>query len=131
MRAATADPCVFAYLEDIAPDGTVTYMTEGQLRALHRRIAAPDTLPYDPGPAPHSFRRCDAMPVTAGEKFTLAFKLYAVAALIRKGHRLRLAIAGADAGTFRLPTNDLSERFEIFRGGQELSKLTLPFRPWK
>lgn len=51
MSAATSDPAVFAYLEDVAPDGTVTYITEGQLRAMNRKIADQDALPYDLGPA--------------------------------------------------------------------------------
>jgi predicted acyl esterase len=31
-----ADACIFAYLEDIAPDGRRRYVAEGMLRALHR-----------------------------------------------------------------------------------------------
>jgi len=31
-----------AYLEDVAPDGRVAYVTEGQLRLMHRRVAAAD-----------------------------------------------------------------------------------------
>lgn len=131
MSTATSDPTVFAYLEDVAPDGTVTYITEGQLRAINRKIADRDALPYDPGPVPHSFKRNDALPVVPGEKFSLAFKLYSVAALIKKGHRVRLAIGGADADTFRRLSESAPERFEIYRGGSEMSRLTLPLRPWK
>jgi putative CocE/NonD family hydrolase len=131
MQAATDDPAVFAYIEDVAPDGRVTYVTEGQLRAKHRRLADPATLPYDPGPAPHSFRRADALAVVPGEIFTIAFKLFATAALIRRGHRIRLAIAGADRDTFRLLSNGRPERFDIHRGGPEPSAVTLPLRPWR
>jgi len=131
MSTATSDPTVFAYLEDVAPDGTITYITEGQLRAINRKIADLDALPYDPGPAPHSFKRNDALPVVPGEKFSLAFKLYSVAALIKKGHRIRLAIGGADADTFRRLSDSAPERFEVYRGGSEMSRLNLPLRPWK
>ncbi|MBM3547027.1 MAG: CocE/NonD family hydrolase [Alphaproteobacteria bacterium] len=130
MRTRTSDPVVFAYLENVAPDGRVTYLTEGQLRAINRRIADPKALPYDPGPAPHSFRRADALPVIPGEAFTLKLKLFATAALIRVGHRLRLAIAGADADTFA-PTSDRPERFEIIRGGAEPSMIELPLTRWR
>lgn len=128
MKAATEDPAVFAYLEDVAPDGRVTYITEGQLRAVNRRPADPATLPYDPGPAPHSFNRADAMPVVPGEWFSISFKLFACAALLERGHRVRLAIAGADADTFRILSNGRPERFDIARGGSEPSAVELPLR---
>jgi uncharacterized protein len=136
MSALTDDPSVFAYLDDVAPDGTVTYLTEGLIRAINRKIADPKTLPYDPGPAPHSFLRKDAVPVVPGEAFSLAFKMFSVAALIKKGHALRLAIAGADADTFRRLSEPLfseapPERFDIFTGGARASTLRLPLRPWK
>ncbi|ORY25562.1 galactose-binding domain-like protein [Naematelia encephala] len=136
MSASTDDPSVFAYLDDIAPDGTVTYLTEGLIRVIHRKTVDPKALPYDPGPAPHSFERSDALPVVPGEKFLVAFKMFSVAALIEKGHALRLAIAGADAGTFRqLPEVPLSEapseRFDIVVGGERASKLSLPLKPWR
>lgn len=131
MSATSTDPAIFAYLEDVAPDGTITYVTEGQIRAVNRKIADIRTLPYDPGPAPHSFRRSDALAIVPREKFEIAFKLYAVAALIKRGHRLRLAIAGADADTFRRLTDAASERFEIYRGASDRSRLTLPLRVWK
>ncbi len=131
MRAATDDPAVFAYIEDVAPDGRVTYITEGQIRAIHRRPADPATLPYDPGPAPHAFTRAAALPVVPGETFTLAFKLFATAALIRRGHRIRLAIAGADRDTFAPIPAGQPEHFTIHRGGPEPSGITLPLRPWR
>jgi hypothetical protein len=130
MRTKTDDPAVFAYIEDVAPDGRVTYVTEGQIRAVNRKIAAPSTLPYDQGPAPHSFNRADALPVVPGEAFTLKFKLYSTAALIKKGHRIRLAIAGADSDTFKRLSRGQSEEFTIFRGGGEPSVVELPLRAW-
>ena len=130
MSTATSDPSIFAYLEDVAPDGTVIYITEGQLRAINRKIADREALPYDPGPVPHSFKRADTLPVVPGEKFSLAFKLYSVAVLIKKGHRIRLAIGGADIDTFRRLSH-APERFEIYRGGHEMSRLNLPLRLWR
>ncbi|MBI1777077.1 MAG: CocE/NonD family hydrolase [Proteobacteria bacterium] len=131
MRAKTGDPAIFAYLEDVAPDGRVTYMTEGQLRAINRKLADPARLPYDQGPAPHSFSRADALPVVPGEDFSIKLKLYATAALIRKEHRIRLAIAGADCDMFVRLSNGEAERFDIFRGGAEPSAVALPLRPWR
>ncbi len=43
LRLATSgsDGALYAYLEDIAPDGEVTYVTEGCLRFVHRATTGP------------------------------------------------------------------------------------------
>lgn len=130
LSTLSDDPAVFVYLEDVAPDGRVTYLTEGMFRAIHRRPADPSSLPYDQGPAPHSFRRADAELVHPGEVMTLEFPLMPVAALIRAGHRLRVAIAGADKDWFTVYSNGGPERFDI-RIGEGGSQVTLPVRPWR
>lgn len=130
LSTQSDDPTVFAYLEDVAPDGRVTYVTEGMFRAIHRRPADRSALPYDQGPAAHSFRRADAELVHPGVVMTLEFPLMPVAALIRPGHRLRLAMAGADKDWFTVYSNGGPERFDV-RVGAEGSKLTVPVRPWR
>jgi putative CocE/NonD family hydrolase len=130
LAASFNDPAVFVYLEDVAPDGRVTYLTEGELRAIHRKPADPSTLPYDQGPAPHSFNRADALLVIPGEVMTLQFALQPVAALIRKGHWLRLAIAGADADTFHRYPPTTQETFLIHRGTNFPSNVEVSLRPW-
>ncbi|RKS85000.1 hypothetical protein DFR51_3600 [Sphingosinicella microcystinivorans] len=129
--AQSNDPVFYVYLEDVAPDGRVTYITEGQLRAIHRAPADPETLPYDQGPAPHSFRRADALPVTPGKTMRMAFALNPTAALIRKGHRLRVAVAGADADLFRRYPEEGPERFRVSLGADAASAITVPLRPWR
>jgi hypothetical protein len=128
MASRTDDPAVFAYLEDVAPDGTVTYLTEGMFRAIHRKPAKPEDMPYDQGPAPHSFRRLDAELVTPGETMRIHFTLFPVAARIRAGHRIRLAIAGADTPLFSRYSNGADETFTIHWGGADGSRLELPIR---
>ena len=129
LASLSSDPAIFAYVEDVAPDGRVTYITEGQFRAIHRKPADPAKLAYDQGPAPHSFNQADALPVKPGEAFTVEFALQPTAALIRKGHKLRLAIGGADADTFHRYPETGPERFDIHRG--EASSVVLPMRPWR
>lgn len=130
LSVSRNDAAVFAYIEDVAPDGRVTYITEGQLRAVHRAPADPAALPYDQGPAPHSFTRADALEVRAHEPMNMHFALNPTAALIRRGHRLRLAIAGADANVFRRYPAEGDLDFAIALGGQAASRLELPMRPW-
>lgn len=117
LAARSDDPAVFVYVEDVAPDGRVTYITEGQLRAVHRALADPATLPFDQGPAPHSFNRADAAPVTPGEPMRIRLALNPTAALVRQGHRLRVAIAGADKDVFRRYPAAGAETFTLDVGG--------------
>lgn len=130
LSASRDDAAVFVYVEDVAPDGRVTYITEGQLRAIHRAPADPATLPFDQGPAPHSFARDDALPVQPNEVMNLRFALQPTAALVRQGHRVRIAIAGADANVFRRYPAEGALEFAIRLGGRESSRVELPMRPW-
>ena len=91
---------MFAYLEDVGPDGRVTYVNEGILRTINRKITT-KPLPYVPlGPA-HSYLRTDAEPMPAGQSAEIAFSMFPTSMLLHKGHRIRLALAGADAFNVR------------------------------
>lgn len=130
VSSATNDPVFHAYLEVVLPDGTVSYVTEGIIRAIHRAPADPATLPYEMGPAPHSFRKEDMLPVTPGELMKVEFALNPVAARLNPGERVRLAIAGTDTAYFRRYSEGKPEAFTISFGPQTPSALTLPLRPW-
>ena len=129
LASSTVDPAVFVYLEDVAPDGRVAYLTEGEFRAVNRKPAAPGSSFYDEGPAAHSFRRADARPMVPGRTAELRFPLLPTAARIRKGHRLRVAIAGADAKVFRRYPAVGPATFTLRVGGPRASTLDLPLRP--
>jgi uncharacterized protein len=105
VTSTATDGAFYVYLEDVDANGRVTYLTEGQLRALHRRVS--DRPPPLPLFVPHhSFLREDAMPLVPGEVAELSFGLLPISALVRKGHRLRVAIAGHDRDTFaRIPAD--------------------------
>lgn len=127
MRSDQTDGAVFAYLEDVAPDGRVTYLTEGVLRLLHRKTSSGGCNPA-PG-TERSFSRADAAPVTPGELMHVEIPLLPVAAKIAKGHHVRLSIAGSDADSFPMLT-DVPSNWAIMTGGAEGSSLTLPMRAW-
>ena len=68
---------------------------------IDRKEVDPKSLPYEPlGPA-HSFLRKDAEPLIPGEAARIRFALYPTSVLLRKGHRIRVALAGADASVFQ------------------------------
>jgi hypothetical protein len=122
------DGAFFAYLEDVAPDGKVTYITEGQLRAVMRRIS--DEPPPYTKLGPHrSELRADAMPLVPGEVAKLSFELWATSVLVRKGHRLRIAIAGADKDSFlRYPRNGQVPTITVERNRTYPSHISIPVR---
>jgi putative CocE/NonD family hydrolase len=97
------DGAFFVYLEDVDEQGKSTYITEGELRALHRKISD-EPPPYKMLTPYHSFKRKDGAPLIPAEIATLTFGLHPTSVLIQKGHRLRIAIAGEDKDTFvRIP----------------------------
>src|SRR5215469_9871424 len=48
IASTTTDGAVHAYLEDVSPEGRVTYLDEGILRFIDRKEVDPKTLPYVP-----------------------------------------------------------------------------------
>jgi putative CocE/NonD family hydrolase len=130
VATSTADPAFFAYLEDVAPDGRCTYLTEGLLRGLHRRPADPSSLPYLQSVPAKSFLRKDAQPMVPGEVAEVSFPMFSVAALIKRGHRLRVSLAGADSSMFRRYSDDRPETWIVERTATRPSALNVQLRPW-
>lgn len=102
--ASTADDGAFhVYLEDVAPDGRATYITEGIMHALHRQVSD-EAPPYAVFGPYHTFERADGALLVPGEVTEISFALFATSAVIEAGHQIRVAIAGHDAGAFeRIP----------------------------
>jgi len=125
MRLATSgtDGAVYAYLEDVGPDGHVSYLTEGCLRFLHRGTAGPAE-PVRLG-VPRTFARPDALPVVPGDPMRLTVQLLPVSAVVPAGHRIRVAIAGHDASCFTR-YGPAEEAFTLSLGSD--SHLDLPVR---
>ncbi len=123
LRLATSgtDGAVYVYLEDVAPDGEVSYLTEGCLRFVHRAAAGP-ARPERLG-VPRTFARPDALGVVPADPMDLTVPLLPVSALARAGHRVRIAIAGHDASCFTR-YGPAEETFTLSLGND--SRLDLP-----
>jgi len=118
------DAAVFAYLEDIAPDGSAHYVTEGMLRALHRATSRPPETYRTTWPW-RAFTRSEAEPLRPGEPVTLEIPLLPVSWEFPAGHRIGLALAGADRDNFALWPYGRPGEWTI-RTGPDRSSLTLP-----
>ncbi|HKU72932.1 MAG TPA: CocE/NonD family hydrolase [Pyrinomonadaceae bacterium] len=125
ITSTHTDGAFFVYLEDVDENGKVTYLTEGELRALHRRVSKEQSPTKLPIPY-HSFLKKDAMSLVPGQAAELRFGLQPISVLVKKGHRLRVAIAGHDKDTFiRIPAEG-TPTIAVQRNSRGLSMIELP-----
>lgn len=125
VSSTAEDGAFIVYLEDVDEQGRVTYITEGQLRAIHRRVSA-ETPPYRMLEPHHSFKRKDSMPMRPGEVTRLTFGILPTSVMIKKGHRIRIAIAGADKDTFARTPSDKTPTISVERNLRYASFIDLP-----
>ena len=123
LSSTHEDGALHVYLEDVAPDGRVTYLTEGILRLIHTEGG---DAPYvQPGPS-RSYTKASARPLAPGEVIRVDVGLFATAVRLEAGHRLRVAVAGHDASLFERYPQAGTPRLRIFRGGARSPFLALP-----
>lgn len=135
------DADVFAYLCDVDERGESVYVTEGQLRAGWHRLHPDDdqvagAFDVKPDLPWHGHKRdgYDANPLRGGKVVEMRFDFFPIAWVFKKGHRLRLALAGVDAGNFEpnpaMPAADGKSPTVFFhRGGNAASRIELPVIP--
>lgn len=119
------DGAVFVYLEDVAPDGSVTYLTEGQLRLIHRKPCDADATRTAYGPC-HSFTARDAAAFPTDTLEEVSVGLMPISVRLRAGHSIRAALAGHDSSNFvRLPAQG-TPTWTVAHNAQRASRLELP-----
>jgi hypothetical protein len=125
LEADQPDAALHVYLEDVDPDGRCRYVTEGALRALHRKSA--------PCPAHHrttwpwrTFARADAATLPPGKAVEMTFALLPVAWRFGAGSRVRLAISGADGDHVVQVPHGRPPTLLIHHGAGQPSCLALP-----
>jgi putative CocE/NonD family hydrolase len=125
LAVSEPDAALHVYLSEEEPDGRVRYVTEGVLRALHRKLSDPPAnyranWPY------HTHDRGDAAPLVPGRTEQIVLTLLPTAWVFGKGSRIRLAIGGADADHYGQVPHGRPPLFTVHRDG---SFLDLPLRP--
>ncbi len=122
------DGAFHVYLEDVSPNGRVTYLTEGLLRAIHRKMRDPSDAPFVPLGIYHSFLKADAAPLVPGEVAEIGITLLPISTVFRKGHSIRVAVAGHDKSMKdRCPKEGVPE-LSIERNARYPSRVVLPVR---
>jgi putative CocE/NonD family hydrolase len=127
VASSQRDAAIFVYLAEIDATGQVRYITEGMLRALHRAVAeAPadyrTTWPW------RSFTRAASRLLTPDIAERLVFALLPVSWTLKRGSRLRISIAGADADHFPQVPHGRPPRLKLTLGGADASFVDLPLQ---
>jgi putative CocE/NonD family hydrolase len=125
------DGAFHVYLEDVSPVGRVTYLTEGLLRAVHRKEKDPSEAPSVQLGIYHSFRTGDSEPLVPGEVAEIGITLLPFSTVFRRGHSIRVAIAGHDMSMRdRCPPEGTPE-ITVERNASYPSRLVMPVRPYE
>lgn len=127
ITANEPDAVLHVYLSELEADGSLRYVTEGVLRALHRKtIPAPPaqnwTWPY------RDFSRRNSAPLLPGEPAELRFALLPTAWRFAQGSHIRVSVAAADSDHYvQLPYGRPPE-IAIHRGDPDATWIELPWR---
>lgn len=119
------DGVVFVYLEDVDEEGNIVHVTEGELRLIHRKLSEEKPIYTSIGPY-HSFSRKDYLPMVPGKIEEVKFSLIPTSVVVKKGHRIRVAIAGADKDTFSRCPVEGNPIITISRNYNNASYIELP-----
>ncbi|MBF6333131.1 CocE/NonD family hydrolase [Nocardia transvalensis] len=136
---AVADKPAAAFsvtVQDIAPDGTATALTDGQLAGSFRALdedrswRTPDGSLIGPF---HPDTREALLPVVPGVMTEYNVKVRPAFHIFRPGHRLQITIASGDAPTHILTPKDypnlLGGTVDVQRNAEHASFVTVPLAP--
>ena len=125
IKSNRDDANIFAYLEDVAPDGGVTVVTEGRLKASVRKEAdAPWKMPA--GTTWHRAYQADVELLQLDESVHLRFSMMPISWVYRKGHRIQLAITGSDYRERLTSREPAAEMISLISTDARVSKMSLP-----
>lgn len=126
LSSSEPDAGLFVYLTEVEADGTERYVTEGLLRALHRKeSAAPET--YRTTWPFRSFRREDAKPLVPGQVERIRIPFLPTAWRFKAGSRIRFSLSGADADHCGQVPHGRPPQLDVHFGKGTPSRVELPF----
>lgn len=126
IASSEADAVVHVYLSEEGADGSLRYVTEGVLRALHRQESEAPPLQKWSWPY-RDYSRAKAAPLVPGETARLRFALLPTSWTFAAGSRIRLSVAGADIDHYVQLPHGRPPRLTLKLGGQDGSYLDLPW----
>jgi len=123
LSSTATDSDVVAYLQNVAPDGSVTsYAMFGGLRASLRKE---EPAPYNNLGLPwHPFLEADVQPLVPGEPVELQFDVLPLSMIFEVGHKIRVVLTFANSAT---PQITPAPTVTVYRDQTHPSSITLPF----
>ena len=119
VSSETDDMDVFAYLRNMAPDGSVETATRGILKVSHRKLDPELSTPYRPFHTHDEEQKLDP-----GEVVPIEVEIWATSMIFKEGHRIRLDVQPHDGdhyfAAYKLKNNS------IYTGGERPSYVLLP-----
>lgn len=133
VSAPSGDGLLSVIVEDVAPDGTVTHLTGGW-QVISQRALDEERSRYLDGrlvQPHHPFTKEAKQPLRQGEVAPVDVEVFPTAAVIRPGHRLRIAVQGFDVPHLLAPVSTLLQQalpFTLHTGPATPSALIVPVR---
>jgi putative CocE/NonD family hydrolase len=125
IAADAADANLFAYLEDVASDGTVSMVTEGRLKASLRATAPAPWKMFEGIPWHRAFAE-DVSPLEPGQPVKMAFDLLPTSYIFKAGHRIQITVTGADPRERLRDEDALARRITLLADRDHPSWISLP-----
>jgi putative CocE/NonD family hydrolase len=123
VTSSARDFDAMVYLEEIDPSGKSIYVTEGVLRASHRKLAQPPFKNFGlPWPRSHQ-EDIAPLPDRPAE---LVFDLHPTAKRFRAGNRIRVTVQGADRHSHLKVHPNPPPMVAIYRDRARPSRIVLP-----
>ncbi|MBR3059533.1 MAG: CocE/NonD family hydrolase [Oscillospiraceae bacterium] len=126
VTSTHTDGNFIAALDEVLPDGSSRFITEGAMRASHAKMH-PGTIRDAFGVPYHRGFAADAVSLSPDKPTLLAFNLEAVSRIVKKGSRLRIALSCGGSG-YDQPEGFPAEMptVTVHTGGPYASFLRLP-----
>ncbi len=126
LATTATDADIVARIDDVAPDGTHTYVgVEGKLRASLRATAK---APYETMGLPwHPFTEASSQPLAPGLPVDAEFEFLPTSYVFKAGHRIRLTLQFADPRS--TPKLDPAPTVTVLHRPGAASRIELPIIP--
>lgn len=128
ISSSASDASLFVYIEDVAPDGACLYVTEGCLRASHRKYTAEAPGNYRCVGPHHTHLSSDVSLLQRDEPTRLDFTLLPVSWLFRVGHAIRVSLSLGDRAHYAPIPAGTIPHVKAYLGGEFASRVVLPLR---
>lgn len=128
LKCSQPDASIFVFASEVDAQGVSRYISEGMLRAIHRRQSDPPPEYRTSWPF-RSYARKDLQRLQPGKVETVVIPLLPVSWTLQPGSRLRISISGADRQHFPCLPHGRPPLFELVRGGAASTFFEIPCRP--